>query len=293
VKTMRKRTSFFFLAPSLALLGFLGLASLIPVIYESLHFHLLIATTEPKFVGLNNFRSVLQNVEIMYSLGITFLLCLVLLVIQIPIGFLLAVFLARSFKGRSLVQTIFVLPLGIAPIAVGCIWKLLLRPEVGPIPRILSNLGIYYNYLETFPNAFTAIVIMELWRWTPFVSLAILPAIVSIPPDILDAARVDGMNQWQIIRYIILPLSSHAIFLVTFIRLMDTFGLFDEVWVLTGGLPGWSTRVIGYQLVIKVLNEFNYGEGSALTLIVLYIVVVLCWLMMVLRAKGKTGGEYT
>lgn len=276
-----------FLLPTVIILLLVGIIPLFPVIWESLHMHIVAAQAKPIFIGLDNFKKVVTDADISYYFGITFLLTAVALIIQIPLGLGIALMLVRKFKGREIFQTLFALPLGIAPIAVGCIWVLVLRPEVGPLPRFLSLFGINFDYMASFWSAFTAILLMNTWRWTPFITLALLPALVSIPPDILDASRVDGAGFGQVLRHIILPMIKIPVVTVVFIRLMDTISIFDEVWILTGGGPGWSTRFISIDIVRRVIFETDYGMGSALSLVVLYMTITLCWIMLAILKGGK------
>ena len=251
------------------------------------HRYIVAAMAKPIYVGLENYKEILSSPDISYYLGITFLLAILSLVIQIPLGLAIALLLSKRFKGRDLFQTLFALPLGIAPIAVGCIWMLVIRPEVGPVPRILHMIGINFNYMESFWTAFAAILAMTTWQWTPFVALTLLPAIVSIPPDIIDASRVDGAGFLQTLRHVILPMIKIPLMVVIFIRFMDSFKIFDEVWILTGGGPGWSTRFISIDIVRRIIFETDYGMGSALSLFVLYIIIALSWVMVAIMKRGK------
>jgi len=282
-----KNIPLIFLLPCILLLLIIGIIPLFPVIWESLHFHIITSQVPPIFKGLDNFRKIVADPSVGYYFGITLLLAAFVLLTEIPLGLGIALLLVRRFRGREIFQTLFALPLGIAPIAVGCMWVLILRPEVGPFARVLSLVGINFNYMESFWTAFTAILITNIWRWTPFVTLTLLPALVSLPPDMLEASKIDGATFWKTLRYIILPMIKIPILTVVFIRLMDTLSIFDEPWILTGGGPGWSTRFISIDIVRRVIWETDYGFGSALTLVVLYIIISLCWLISAVMRRGK------
>jgi multiple sugar transport system permease protein len=282
-----KYTSFIFLFPSTLLLVIIGIIPLFPVIWESLHFHIVATPTPPFFIGLSNFRKIVTEPEIGYYFGITFLLAVLVLLIEVPLGLGIALLLVRKFRGREVFQTLFALPLGIAPIAVGCIWVLVLRPEIGPLTRLLNLIGIDFNYMASFWTAFTAILLMNIWRWTPFVTLTLLPALVSLPPDILEASKIDGATFWKTLRYVVLPMIKIPIITVIFIRLMDTLMVFDEVWVLTGGGPGWSTRFISIDIVRRVIFETDYGFASALSLVTLYMTISISWVMLAIMKRGR------
>jgi multiple sugar transport system permease protein len=282
-----KYTSLIFLFPSTLLLVIIGIIPLFPVIWESLHFHIVATPTPPFFIGLSNFRKIVTEPEIGYYFGITFLLAVLVLLIEVPLGLGIALLLVRKFRGREVFQTLFALPLGIAPIAVGCIWVLVLRPEIGPLTRLLNLIGIDFNYMASFWTAFTAILLMNIWRWTPFVTLTLLPALVSLPPDILEASKIDGATFWKTLRYVVLPMIKIPIITVIFIRLMDTLMVFDEVWVLTGGGPGWSTRFISIDIVRRVIFETDYGFASALSLVTLYMTISISWVMLAIMKRGR------
>jgi multiple sugar transport system permease protein len=282
-----KYTSLIFLFPSILLLVIIGIIPLFPVIWESLHFHIVATPTPPFFIGLSNFRKIVTEPEIGYYFGITFLLAVLVLLIEVPLGLGIALLLVRKFRGREVFQTLFALPLGIAPIAVGCIWVLVLRPEIGPLTRLLNLIGIDFNYMASFWTAFTAILLMNIWRWTPFVTLTLLPALVSLPPDILEASKIDGATFWKTLRYVVLPMIKIPIITVIFIRLMDTLMVFDEVWVLTGGGPGWSTRFISIDIVRRVIFETDYGFASALSLVTLYMTISISWVMLAIMKRGR------
>jgi multiple sugar transport system permease protein len=282
-----KYTSLIFLFPSILLLVIIGIIPLFPVIWESLHFHIVATSTPPFFIGLSNFRKIVTEPEIGYYFGITFLLAVLVLLIEVPLGLGIALLLVRKFRGREVFQTLFALPLGIAPIAVGCIWVLVLRPEIGPLTRLLNLIGIDFNYMASFWTAFSAILLMNIWRWTPFVTLTLLPALVSLPPDILEASKIDGATFWKTLRYVVLPMIKIPIITVIFIRLMDTLMVFDEVWVLTGGGPGWSTRFISIDIVRRVIFETDYGFASALSLVTLYMTISISWVMLAIMKRGR------
>ena len=277
--------------PSISLLIIIGIIPLFPILWEALYLHIVATPVPPTFIGLDNFRNIVTDPDTGYYFGITFLLAALVLLTEIPLGLGVALLLVRKFRGREIFQTFFALPLGIAPIAVGCIWVLVLRPEVGPLTRLLAFIGMEFNYMASFWTAFIAILIMNIWRWTPFITLALLPALVSIPPDIVESSRIDGATFVKTLRHIILPTIKTPILTIIFIRLMDTLSIFDEVWILTGGGPGWSTRFISIDIVRRVIFETDYGFSSALTLIVLYITISICWLMLTIIKGGKLVEE--
>jgi len=284
----REKLHLIFLLPSTALLVLVGLIPIFPVIGYTLY-EMSAYVPVTYYVGLKNFKVALTDPNIQYSFGVTFFFTVLSLVIQIPVGLLIALLMISPFRGRELFQVIFILPLAIPPIAIGLAWQLLILPELGPIQYyILKGIfGIDYNYLHDFWSAMAAILVATTWRWIPFISLGLVPGLMAIPPDMIDAAKVDGATYWRIFRSIILPMLKFPLMLVIFIRIMDCIGVFDEAWMLTQGGPGWSTRFISIEIVKKVIGESNFSLSAAETLITLYIAILLCWIILTIMRKGK------
>ena len=122
---------------------------------------------------------------------------------------------------------------------------------------------------------------MDVWHWTPLVTLTLIAALVSLPSASFEQAQIDGANRWQIFSYITLPMIAPAVVATVFIRLMDALRTVDEVWMLTGGGPGAATRYVGLHIWRVVFSKTDYGYGSAISVIVLYLTIVICWLLYV------------
>ncbi|HDN84663.1 MAG TPA: sugar ABC transporter permease, partial [Candidatus Aerophobetes bacterium] len=163
---------------------------------------------------------------------------------------------------------------------IGSIWVLMTNPDIGPLPYILHKFGIDYNIGVNAKQAFFTVVFMDIWHWTPFVTLTLLAGLTSFPKEPFEAAKVDGANKWQTLRYITLPLLTPVILTMLFIRIMDTFRIFDEVWMLTGGGPGTATRFVSIDVVRRVLVSTDYGYGSSMSVFLLYLTIVMCWLLL-------------
>ena len=283
-----ERIYLYFLLPATAILLLVGLIPLFPVISYTLY-EMSAYVPITYYVGLKNFKMVLTDPNIQYSFAVTFFFTALSLAIQIPLGLLIALFAATPFRGREIFQVLFILPLAIPPIAIGLAWQLLILPEIGPINYYIIKgiFGIDYRYMSDFWSAMTAILITTTWRWIPFVALGLVPGLMSIPPDMIDSAKVDGATYWKIFRYVMLPMLKFPLMLVVFIRIMDCIGIFDEAWMLTQGGPGWTTRFISIEIVKKVISESNFSLSAAETLVTLYIAIVLCWLILTIMRRGK------
>jgi multiple sugar transport system permease protein len=283
-----ERYYLYFLIPATAILILVGLVPLFPVISYTLY-EMSAYVPVTYYVGLRNFKMVLTDPNIQYSFAVTFFFTALSLTVQIPIGLLIALFILSPFRGREAFQVIFLLPLAIPPIAIGLAWQLLLLPELGPITYYILHgiFGIDYRYMADFWSAIAAILITTTWRWIPFIALGLVPGLMSIPPDMIDSAKVDGATYWKTFRHIMMPLLKFPLMLIVFIRIMDCIGIFDEAWMLTQGGPGWTTRFISIEIVKKVISESNFSLSAAETLVALYIAIILCWLILTVMKRGR------
>jgi multiple sugar transport system permease protein len=139
--------------------------------------------------------------------------------------------------------------------------------------------GIDYNIGRYANQAFITTVLMDIWHWTPFVTLTMLAALTSLPREPLEQALVDGANRWQVFRYLTIPMTMPIILTTLFIRIMDSLRIVDEVYMLTGGGPGTSTRYAGIHIFLVVFPKTDYGYGAAMSLLLLYFTIVFSWLL--------------
>lgn len=278
------------LAPTLVILAIVGFLPFLYVLYVSLFdWNPFSNQLGMQWTGVNNFRRLVFDGAFLDSLWRTGLFAFTTVTIELALGFLLAQTLVKSFPGRTFFRTIYVLPLVMAPIAVGATWRLLTIPGFGPIPYFLDKwFGIDFR-LATYANqAFMTVIAMDIWHWTPFVTLTLLAGLTAMPKEPLEQAQVDGANRWQVFRYLTIPMMMPVLLTVIFIRLMDALRIVDEVFMLTSGGPGTATQFIGIHIYRVVVPKTDYGYGSAMSLLVLYFTIVLCWLLFIALAQvGK------
>lgn len=281
------------LAPTLVILFFFGVLPFIYVVYVSFHsWNPFAANPDMIYNGADNFRKIVFDAEFLNSVSVTVMFVFFAVVSELIIGYLLAQAFMKEFPGKSVFRTIHTLPLIMAPIIVGSVWKLMMTPSIGIIPHYLESwFGWSVNIGTSAPIAFSTIVIMDIWHWTPLVTLTLIAALVSLPRDPFEQAQIDGANKRQIFWHITLPMITPAIVATVFIRLMDALRTVDEVYMLTGGGPGSATRFVGVHIFKEVFPKTNYGYGSTISVIVLYLTIVACWLLYVTmlapRSKKK------
>lgn len=287
------RTGWGFLTPTFIILVITGLLPFIFVVYVGFFdWNVFAARAGLHFAGVNNYRRLVFDQGFLISLWRTALFTFWVVFSELVLGFLLAQLLTRNFLGKTFFRTVHALPLMIAPIAVGAVWRLLTIPGFGLISYYLAWIGIDYR-LGNYPNqAFFTVILMDIWHWTPFVTLTLLAGLTAVPKEPLEQAMVDGANKWQVFRYLTIPMIMPVILTTVFIRIMDALRIVDEVFMLTGGGPGDTTRFIGLYIWRVVFPKTDYGYGSAMSLLTLYFTLVLCWLLFIaITQVGKQNSD--
>jgi multiple sugar transport system permease protein len=279
------------LAPTLIVLFIVGLLPFFYVLYIGFFdWNVFAAKAGLHWAGANNYRRLMFDTTFLKSIWNTLVFTFWVVTSELVLGFALAQLLTRDFPGKTIFRTIHTLPLVVAPIAVGATWRLLTIPGFGLLPYYLDRwFGIDYRLGNYAGQAFWTTVMMDIWHWTPFVTLTLLAGLTTVPKEPLEQALVDGANRWQVFRYLTIPMIMPVILTTLFIRIMDALRVVDEVWMLTGGGPGDATRYIGLYIFRVVFPKTDYGYGAAISMLTLYFTLVLSWLLFV--AITQTGRE--
>jgi multiple sugar transport system permease protein len=287
------RLGWLYLSPTLLVLAVMGLLPFFYVLYVAFFdWNPFAASRDMSFAAANNFRELVFDQGFLNSLGRTVMFAVYAIFGEVIIGFVLAQLLAKDFPGKTIFRTIHALPLMVAPIAVGATWRLLVMPGFGPVPFWLKQwFGFDYNIGNSTPAAVFTLVLMDIWHWTPFVTLTLLAGLTSMPVEPFEAARVDGASPWQSFRYLTLPMIKPVLLTTLFIRIMDALRIVDEAWMLTNGGPSDNTQFIGIYIWRIVFPKTDYGYGSAMSIIALYLTIVLCWLLFVAITKPDSGQQ--
>jgi len=281
---MRSNTiGWLLLAPTLAILVVFGVVPFIYVLVVGFtEWNAFAADPTAHFAGVQNYRNLVFDSQFLYSLWATLCFGFFAVASEIILGYFLAQLLMRDFPLKGLFRTIHTLPLMVAPIAVGATWRLMTGSGFGPIPYYLDRwFGIEFRLGTYADQAFLTTIIMDVWHWTPLATLTLLAGLASLPKEPFEQAQIDGANNFQIFWHITLPMLKPTILATVFIRLMDALRTVDEVWMLTGGGPGATTRYVGLHIWRVVFPKTDYGYGSAMSLLTLYLTIVMCWLLYV------------
>jgi len=243
------------------------------------------------FVGLQNFAQVVNDPLALSSLLITILLSLSVVAIEFVLGLALALAMVRMFRGRGVVLSILIIPLFISPVIVGQSWALFLQRPFGPADYLLGLLlrhPVNISWVGEVPWVYIAIVIADVWQWTPFMFVILLAGLAAVPPHLYEAAELDGVSTLQAFFYITLPQLAPIILLAITFRLLDAVKLFDVIFMLTGGGPGTATYTASFYLYQIGFQQFHLSiatAGSWIFLILLSIVIMVL-VRRLLRAEA-------
>jgi multiple sugar transport system permease protein len=233
------------------------------------------------FVGLKNFERVVMDPVARWSLALTAMLSAANVAIEFVLGLALALAMVRDFRGRGLVMSILIVPLFISPVIVGQLWSLLLQRPFGPTNYILSQIlghDVTISWLTQSPWLFLAIILADVWQWTPFMFVILLAGLTAIPPNLYEAAELDGVSAWQAFWAITVPHLAPMMLLAVTFRLLDAIRLFDTIYMMTGGGPGTQTYTASFYLYTVGFTQFHLSQataGSWLFLIFTLLVVTL------------------
>ncbi len=239
------------------------------------------------FEGVRWFEQVMQSERFRDALGRQLLFTGIVLAIEIPLGVAIALAMPRKGIGVSICLVLMAMPLLIPWNVVGAIWNIFALPDIGLLGRTLNGMGFDYNYTRQPFDAWATLVAMDVWHWTSLVVLLAYAGLSAIPDAYYQAARIDGASRWAIFRHIQLPKLKHVLLIAVLLRFMDSFMIYTEVVVLTGGGPGNSTTLLSIDLVKLALGQFDLGPAAAMSLIYFLIILLLSWLFYTVMTKGE------
>lgn len=272
--TFRKRRRLFMLCMGLPAVVYVIAIAIWPIgqgLYYSLFDYNLIRPHRTQFIGLENYRRLLFDPTAYAAVRNTFVFTVSAVSIQLVLGMIIALLLWRDDRFNRVTLAFILVPMSITPLAVGLVFGALLAADFGLVGHYLAQWGITdpRGMFADPRQAMLALVIMDVWQWTPLMALILLAGLKALPNDILEAAEVDGASALQRFFMIVLPLLLPAIFLALVLRTMDAFRVFDSVFVTTKGGPGDATNVLMYYAVKEGLEFFNIGFASAIATLTL------------------------
>ena len=234
--------------------------------------------SETEFVGFKNYITLANDPAFLESLTVTLKFAFAVVSIEMLIGVSLALLLDRNIRGMSFLRTLFILPMMIAPVVVGLMWRYMYHPTVGTFNRALKSIGLDgVDWLGQ--NALMSVIIADIWQWTPFIFILSLAALQTLPKSAIEAARIDGASAMQQIWHIKLPLMMPVLIVTFLLRLIDAFKVLEVILVMTEGGPGLSTEILALR-ISRTATEFReLGVAAAMSNYLLILLVILTVIM--------------
>lgn len=285
-KTWNNR-AWFMVLPVLVLVAFSAVIPLMTVVNYSVQD--TFGNNEFFWNGSDWFTEILQSDRFWLSMGRNLVFSLTVLAIQVPLGILVALKMPRKGIGVPVCLVLMALPLLVPWNVVGTIWQIFGRNDIGLMGFGLNAIGIDFNYVQDSKDAWGIIILMDVWHWTSLVVLLCYAGLVSIPDAFYQAAKIDGASRWAVFRYIQLPKMNRVLLIAVLLRFMDSFMIYTEPFVVTGGGPGNSTTFLSIDLVKMALGQFDLGPAAAMSLIYFLIVLLLSWAFYTVMTNFEAG----
>ncbi len=279
--------AWFLILPVFAVVAFSAIIPLMTVVNYSVQD--IFGPGQSIFVGTEWFKEVLHDQRLRDALWRQLMFSGMVLLIEIPLGVLIALALPRKGWTVSVCLILLALPLLIPWNVIGTTWVVFTRPDIGLFGATLNALGIAFDHTSSPLHAWITVMLMEVWHWTPLVVLLAYAGLRAIPDAYYQAAKIDGATNWAIFRFIQLPKMRGVLTIAVLLRFMDSFLIYAEPFVLTGGGPGNSTTFLSIYLVKVAVGQFDLGPAAAFSLIYFLIVLLFCYLFFQALLNVGTG----
>ncbi len=239
------------------------------------------------FEGLKWYENVVNSARFHDALQRQLLFTGIILAIEVPLGVAIALAMPRKGVWASVCLVLMSMPLLIPWNVVGAMWNILALPDIGLLGWTLNKIGFDYNYTRQPLAAWLTLIAMDVWHWTSLVALLAYAGLSAIPDAYYQAAKIDGASGWAVFRHVQLPKMKHVLTIAILLRFMDSFMIYTEPVVLTGGGPGNATTLLSIDLVKIALGQFDLGPAAAMSLIYFFIILLLCWVFYTLMMRDE------
>lgn len=267
--------AWFLVLPVLVLVAFSAIIPLMTVVNYSVND--TFGDNQFFWAGLDWFEEMVTSDRLHDALGRQILFSAIILAIQVPLGIFIALNMPKKGVWSSVVLVLMALPLLIPFNVVGTIWQIFGRVDIGLLGHTLAALGIDYNYTNDPLDAWITVVVMDVWHWTSLVALLCYAGLQSIPQAYYQAARIDQASRWKVFRYIELPKMKGVLLIAILLRFMDSFMIYTEPFVVTGGGPGNSTTFLSIDLVKMAIGQFDLGPAAAFSIMYFLVILLVSW----------------
>jgi multiple sugar transport system permease protein len=266
------------IAPAIILMLIVTAFPMLRAIWLSVFDYALTAPDDRDFVGLSNYATALTDPLFWQTTGVTVLYMVVTVAIELVIGFVFALVMHRVIFGRGVVRTSILIPYGIITVVSGFAWQFAFSATNGFVNGWLPFIGDDFNWFGKTTSAVVAIMVSEIWKTTPFMSLLLLAGLAQISDDMLEAATVDGATWWQRLWRVIIPNMRAAIMVAVLFRALDAYRIFDNIFVMTNGAQ--KTESISFLTYRQTIEQFQLGMGSALSVLLFLSVLLIAFLIV-------------
>ena len=273
-KTVNQK-AWFLVLPVLILVAFSAVIPLMTVVNYSVQD--TFGNNEFFWAGLEWFKEMLESERMWNALARQLVFSMIILAIEIPLGIFVALNMPKKGVWASVCLVLMSLPLLIPWNVVGTIWQIFGRVDIGLLGYTLDALGIDYNYTQNIYAAWITVIVMDVWHWTSLVALLAYAGLQSIPDAYYQAAKIDQASRWKVFRYIELPKMAGVLMIAILLRFMDSFMIYTEPFVVTGGGPGNATTFLSIDLVKMALGQFDLGPAAAFSIMYFLVILLISW----------------
>ncbi len=285
-----KLTGWLLLFPALFILGLVFIYPIARAFWLSFFAENLGTQLQPVFTGLSNYQRMIGDGRFWQSLFNTSVFTVISVILELLLGLGVALVLNKSFFGRGIVRTIAIIPWALPTAVMGLAWAWIFNDQYGVVNDILNRLGLIntgINWLGTPSLAMTALIVADVWKTTPFISIILLAGLQSISADLYEAHKMDGASPWQSFHQITLPLLMPQILIALLFRFAQSFGIFDLVQVMTEGGPAGSTETVSIYIYSTVMRYLDFGYGAALVVVTFLLLILAVAITALLLKKVR------
>ena len=282
----RRRTYYYFALPALAVVGAVIIFPWLFTVWMSA-FDWKIGSVA-HYVGLANYAGLVANQRFIEAIVHTFYFTALAVVVPLVLGLIAALVFHRQFPLRGVLRAVFTMPMMATPVAVALVWTMMFHPQQGVLNYLLSLVGLPPSLWVYSPTwVIPSLVLVEIWHWTPLVMLIVLGGLAALPTEPYESARLDGASEWQLFRYITLPLIAPFLVVAAVIRTIDSLKAFDTIYVISQGGPGTASETINLYLYLQAFAFYNVGNASAVVVVFFVIILALALLLLYVRQRAK------
>jgi multiple sugar transport system permease protein len=282
----RRRSYYLFIAPALVVVGAVIIFPWLFTVWMSA-FDWKIGSVA-HFVGFDNYTGLATNQRFLESIVHTFYFTALAVVAPLILGLIAALIFHRDFPFRGLLRGVFTMPMMATPVAVALVWTMMFHPQQGVLNYLLSVVGLPPSLWVYSPTwVIPSLVLVEIWHWTPLVMLIVLGGLAALPTEPYESARLDGASEWQLFRYITLPLIAPFLVIAAVIRTIDALKAFDTIYVISQGGPGTASETINLYLYLQAFAFYNIGNASAVVVVFFVIILALALLLLYVRQRAQ------